>query len=75
MKTYRDLSGDSGIDAYESGADWIAIRFKRGGTYVYDSITPGLLHVTRMKELALAGDGLGTYINQQVRGAYARHER
>lgn len=74
MERYRDLSGNSGVDAYESGPDWIRLRFKHGGTYLYNHIRPGPTDVARMKELACSGNGLATYINQHVRGAYARRE-
>jgi hypothetical protein len=74
MELYRDPNGDSGIDSFECGPDWIRIRFKRGGTYVYDQSRPGSTHVERMKALAQSGDGLGTYINQHVRRAFARRE-
>ena len=74
MQPYRDLSGDSGVDSYESGVDWIRVRFKRGGTYFYDQVRPGPAHVERMKQLAQSGDGLATYINQYIRRDYSRRE-
>lgn len=74
MKPYRDLSGDSGVDSYEDGVDWIKVRFKQGGTYLYDGDRPGLEHVDRMKQLASAGDGLATYISRYVRRNYSRRE-
>jgi len=74
MEPYRNLGGDSGVEAYECGADWIKVRFARGRTYVYDQTTPGPLHVQQMIELARAGRGLGTYISRHVRHAYARSE-
>jgi hypothetical protein len=75
MELYRDLSGDSGVDSYECGADWIRIRFKTGGTYLYDHVTPGSMHVERMKQLARSGDGLATYVNQHVRRNFSRREQ
>jgi hypothetical protein len=75
MQPYRDLSGNSGVDSYESGDDWIKIRFRRGDAYVYDHATTGAHHVEHMKELAKLGRGLSTYISQHVRDAYARKER
>lgn len=74
MERYRDLSGNSGVDSFECGTDWIRVRFKSGGTYVYDRLTPGLHHIERMKALAQAGDGLATYITQHVRQNFARRE-
>ena len=63
MKSYHDRGGDSGIAAYEYGADWIRIRFRKGGTYDYRSSIIGAAHVRAMKRLADSGRGLNTYIN------------
>ena len=72
MKRYRGADGDSGVAAYECGPDWITIRFRRGGTYLYDTERPGTRHVLAMQRLAESGDGLNTYINQHVRDNYSK---
>ncbi|MDB4917330.1 MAG: hypothetical protein JWM95_4974 [Gemmatimonadetes bacterium] len=72
MERYRDISASSGVVAYEIGPDFIDVKFRNGGTYRYDSTKPGDIHLARMKEHAIAGKGLGTYISQHVRGNYAR---
>jgi hypothetical protein len=74
MDQYRNLDGESGVTAYESGPDYIKVRFRNGATYVYDYVTPGAEHVERMKALAHAGQGLSTYISRHVRKAFARRE-
>ena len=76
MQPYRDLSGKSGVQSYDYGDDWITVRFRLGGAYVYvyDYASTGSHHVERMKELPRLGLGLSTYISQHVRGAYARKE-
>lgn len=33
MQCYRDVEGDSGVAAYETGPDYIRVEFKHGGTY------------------------------------------
>lgn len=71
MQRYKDLDGDSGVAAYEIGADSITIRFKKGGVYLYDSSKPGSAHVAEMKRLAEAGNGLNAYINSRVKKNYA----
>jgi hypothetical protein len=71
MQRYRDINGDSGISAYESGPGWIKIRFRDDGVYLYDDSSPGAAHVARMQALAQSGNGLNTYINKHVRGNYA----
>jgi hypothetical protein len=71
MERYRDLSGNTGIAAFEIRDDAIVLRFKEGGTYLYDWRKPGWHHVEAMKLRARAGRGLTTYLNQQVRDNYA----
>ena len=65
-------AGSAGIESFEIGTRSIKIRFAEGGTYLYDQTRPGKVHVAQMIALARAGAGLATYINQQVRGNYAR---
>lgn len=62
MNVYRDINGDSGISAYNYGDDWISVQFKDGKTYEYRSSKIGQTHITSMKKLADAGDGLNSYI-------------
>ena len=71
MRPYLTTTHDSGIAAWDAGPGWIAIRFHRGGTYLYDDRRPGPGHVLEMQRLAEAGEGLNTYINRHVREAYA----
>ncbi|HVY98398.1 MAG TPA: hypothetical protein VHA35_02775 [Dongiaceae bacterium] len=71
MERYRDLGGNAGIAAYEIQEEAIVIRFKDGGTYLYDGRKPGRHHVEAMKRLARAGRGLTAYVNRHVRGNYA----
>jgi len=71
MTRYRNLNGNSGIFAYESGSDRIVIQFNDGGTYLYSYSIPGSAHVERMKVLALNGSGLNSFISTSVRKRYA----
>ncbi|AMR79508.1 hypothetical protein [Cupriavidus nantongensis] len=66
MKPYRNLSGRSGIDAYELGPEYIRVRFEDGRVYTYDYRRPGRSHVEQMKRLAKAGRGLCSYISQEI---------
>jgi len=73
MKPYKNLSGESGVVAYDIGDDHIDIRFRNSdGVYRYDRETPGAPHIDNMKLLAEAGPGLSTYISRYVKGRYAR---
>jgi len=75
MKRYRNVSGRSGVTAYEDFDEAIAVLFQDGGLYLYDYETPGEDEVEEMKERADAGKGLATYISQVVGGRYARKLR
>lgn len=71
-KRYGNLSGNSGVRFYAVGPDFIDIWFADGAGYRYDGKEPGARHVAAMVRLAQSGSGLATYINQHVRGNYAR---
>jgi hypothetical protein len=72
MKRYRNLDGNSGVAAYESGDGFIRIRFVGGEVYEYTDEATGGEHIANMQELAHAGRGLSTYVSRFVRDAYAR---
>ena len=62
--TYRNIDGDSNVESYEIGADYIAVKFYNTvKIYVYSYNKAGIKHVERMKELAVSGNGLNSYIN------------
>lgn len=71
---YRNLSGDSGVTYYAIGPDFIAVQFHDPIVYIYDETRPGSTHVEKMKALAVVGRGLGSYISQHVRKAFARKQ-
>lgn len=72
MQDYVNAGGHSGVEEFQIGRGSITVRFADGGTYLYDHHKPGPMHVAQMISLARAGAGLATYINQQVRGNYAK---
>jgi hypothetical protein len=76
MKRYENLSGKSGIEAYEIGDDFIAVRFNTGTVYWYTDASVGASHVAAMARLARSGRGLSTYISRHddVKDNYARKE-
>jgi len=74
VQHYRNVQGDSGVAAYETGPDYIRVKFRHGGTYEYDHETTGPLHVEQMKVLAASGRGLATFISKFVKATYARRE-
>jgi hypothetical protein len=74
MERYADRSGNSGVAAFETGDDFIRIRFKDGPAYLYTWSNTGRFDVENMKKLARRGCGLATYINRYVRNRYERKE-
>lgn len=71
MQPYKNLSGTSGVVAFESGDHHIDIEFEGSQRYRYDYATPGKWEVEIMKSLAHTGKGLATFINQNVRERFA----
>ena len=67
MKRYKDITGRSGVTAYETGPDNICVEFNSDAVYVYTYASAGKRVVERMKKLAVAGKGLSTYISQKVK--------
>lgn len=71
MIAYRDVDGDSGVLAYDLGANYIDVQFK--GTpriYRYSYQKAGKANVETMKELAQNGNGLNSFINTTVKYLY-----
>jgi hypothetical protein len=71
MERYKNLSGDSGVVAYEIRDNGIIVEFVSGECYLYDERIPGTRTVEQMKALAQKGKGLSTYISRHVRKNYA----
>lgn len=71
MEIYKNLNGNSGVAAYTITSDSITVFFTSGGRYLYDDNAPGQADVESMKALAIAGRGLGAFINQHVKKRYA----
>ena len=71
MEKYKNLGRNSGVFAYECGTDFIWVQFSKGGRYLYNYASTGSDKVEHMKQLAVNGQGLNTFINQHVGQAYA----
>jgi hypothetical protein len=72
MQRYKNLQGNSGVRAFGIGPDYIDVAFVTGEKYRYDSDRPGARDVAAMQALAVAGQGLATYINTHVRDNFAK---
>ena len=71
MERYKNLGGDSGVVAYEIGDDSIKVGFSDESLYLYTYGSAGQHNIEKMKELAVAGRGLNSFINTNVRKKYA----
>lgn len=75
MERYKNIDGDSGVVAYEVGADFIRVEFNNNSVYLYTNASAGLQNIEQMKRLAAAGEGLNAFIIKNVRKRYAQKER
>ncbi len=75
MQPYRNITGSSGVRAYEIGSDYITMEFSDGAVYRYTYASAGQQNVEHMKGLAEAGQGLGTFLNTTVAKLYERKEK
>lgn len=74
MQRYGNVDGDSGVQAYEAGDDFIRVQFKDGSIYRYTNSSAGSNHISEMKRLAANGNGLNSYIMKNVKKAYESKE-
>jgi hypothetical protein len=75
MKPYKNLSGKSTVAMYELAQDFITVRFGNQSVYRYSNQSAGSANVREMKTLAIAGKGLGTFIDTKVKALFARKVR
>ncbi len=72
MERYANRSGDSGVAGFETGNTYILVGFKNGNVYEYTYASAGASNIETMKDLALAGRGLCSFIQRYVKYKYAR---
>ena len=72
MDKYKNINGNSGITGYEIGKEYIIVQFQDKSVYTYDTRKPGKDEVDKMKEFALQGFGLNSFINRIVKSDYAK---
>ncbi|MBV6410687.1 MAG: hypothetical protein GAKPKEKM_01509 [Rhodocyclaceae bacterium] len=71
MDRYKNLDGDSGVVGYEIADTSITVGFRDGSIYLYTYQSAGAENIERMKKLAIAGEGLNSFIIRVVRKGYA----
>lgn len=73
MTPYANRGGNSGVQSYEIGDEYILVKFKTTARlYRYSYSLAGKTHVEAMKKLAISGVGLNAYIKNHVNDLYDR---
>ena len=72
---YKNLSGDSKVAKFEIKKDAVTIRFTDHTVYRYTNQSADPANISKMKSLALAGKGLGTFIEANVKNRFLRKIR
>lgn len=75
MEYYRNRNGRSGVRAYEIGNNFIIVQFSDSSAYEYTYSVTGPINVENMKQLAINGQGLNSFINRYVKYNYSRKLR
>lgn len=72
---YKNLSGASKVARYEIQKDMVTIRFTDSSVYNYSNQSAGTANIDKMKTLAVAGKGLGTFIDANLKDLFMRKIR
>jgi hypothetical protein len=73
MKPYANRGGNSNVESYEIGNDYIAVKFKgKNKIYVYSYSTAGAQNVDQAKKIAENGSGLNNYIMLNMKNNFER---
>jgi hypothetical protein len=67
MERYRDSSGKSAIYGYELLPEGIQIHYKDGTSCLFTNSGSGAQHISRMRQLAIVGYGLSSYIKKYLK--------
>ena len=75
MARYKNLSGNSKVVQYEIVKDSMKIRFSDCSVYIYTNQSADPRNISKMKALAIAGKGLSTFIDTNVKDRFSRKVR
>jgi len=75
MHLYKNLSKDSTVTRYHIAKDALTIRFTDDSVYIYSNQSATPVAISKMKILAEAGKGLGTFITANLKDRYSRKVR
>ena len=72
---YKNLSGASKVVRYEITKDVVTVQFANTSVYNYSNQSAGPDNIAKMKTLAMAGKGLGTFIEASLKDSFMRKIR
>ena len=73
MYKYKNINGNSNVEAYAIGSDYIEVKFNNTSKlYRYSYVSAGRGNVETMKRLAQQGCGLNSFIMRNVRFNYEK---
>ena len=72
---YKNVGGKSTVLKYELEKDAVNIKFADRSQYRYTNQSAGPENIKKMKELALAGKGLGTFVEKNLKDRFERKIR
>ena len=70
FKRYKNLSGSSTVAAYEIAKDGVTVRFSDHSVYRYTNQSADPENIAKMKTMAIAGKGLGTFITANLKDRF-----
>ena len=70
MQPYYNGGSNSSIDGFAIGDDYIDVQFRTGIVYRYSYASMGVERVETMKQLAIQGQGLNSFISREVKTTY-----
>lgn len=72
---YKNVGGKSTVERYHLAKDAVTIEFADCSKYIYSNQSTAPETVAKMKELALAGKGLGTFVEKNLKEKFERKIR
>ena len=72
MKKYKNLNGDSLVEAYDIDEDYVLVKFKDNVRYLYNVHHTGEENIKKLKKLAEEGKGLYHFITENLKKKHAK---
>ncbi len=74
-RRYKNIGGKSKVVSYQMEKDSMTVRFADCSVYRYTNQSAGPANIGKMKSLAQAGKGLGTFIDANLKDRFSRKVR